>query len=585
MSNQTTYQLFKRFLCGYVKPHSLRLVVALIAMVIVALTTYIFAKSMQPIIDDILIAKDMEMLKNLSIGLVILFAVKALAMYVSSFHMEWIGQKTIVAVQKELFARLIHQDLNFFQKNPPANLTSRFIFDIQRLKDCFAIVISGVTRDITMIIGLLVNLFTQDWLLACFSLFALPLVVAPVRQLGRRMRKYSTNTQNSTADLTHILNESLSHNRQVKIYTNEKFQIEHTGKQIEEVFTYVVKALRVRCTSSPIMEFLGGIITAAVLSFGGMRVVEGHITAGAFMSFLTTLLLLYRPLKGLSNIHIRLQQGVAAAESIFNLLDTDLGIQDKENAKELELKKGNIEFKNVALTYADGSQAIHNLNVKVKSGSSVAFVGASGAGKSSLLNLIPRFYDCTEGQINIDDQNISDVTLKSLRDSISLVSQEVALFKGTVKENIAYGRLDATDEEIIEAAKLAAAHEFISDMENGYDSDVGDLGSKLSGGQRQRIAIARAFLKNAPILLLDEATSALDTQSEKQIQGSLEALMKGRTTIIVAHRLSTIRHADCIHVMHKGEIKEQGTHDELVALNGIYAKLNQTQQKEDEENA
>ncbi len=579
MQNYSTLSLIKRFALVYIFPHAFRLFLAVIGMIVVAATTFIFAKSMQPIIDDVLIAKDMAMLKTLSIGLVILFTVKSIAMYSSNFLMEWIGQSALVQIQKELFQKLIHQNLSYFQKNPAATLTSRFIFDVSRLKDCFGIIVSGITRDITMIIGLLVNLFMQDWILASFSLLAIPLIILPVRQLGRRMRKYARNTQDSTADLTHILSESLAHTRQVQIYTNEDYQIKRASNQMDNVFTHLVKSLRVRVTASPVMEFLGGIITSGVLLAGGLRVVQGDITAGAFMSFLTTLLLLYRPIKGVSNIHIRLQQGIAAAESIFRLLDTEQGISDKEDAKDFIFKKGEISIKNLDLCYEEDTKALSNINLNVKAGSSIAFVGASGAGKSSLLNLIPRFYEPTAGELLIDGQNIQDVTQKSLRNHIALVSQEVALFNGTIKENIAYGNPEASDDDIIEAAKQAAAHEFIEAMEEGYNSQVGDSGSRLSGGQRQRIAIARAFLKNAPILLLDEATSALDNQSEQQIQKELEKLMKGRTTITVAHRLSTIQNADCIYVLDKGQIVEHGTHQELIKKAGIYAKLQQKQER------
>lgn len=579
MQNYSTLSLIKRFALVYIFPHAFRLFLAVIGMIVVAATTFIFAKSMQPIIDDVLIAKDMAMLKTLSIGLVILFTIKSIAMYSSNFLMEWIGQSALVQIQKELFQKLIHQNLSYFQKNPAATLTSRFIFDVSRLKDCFGIIVSGITRDITMIIGLLVNLFMQDWVLASFSLLAIPLIILPVRQLGRRMRKHARNTQDSTADLTHILSESLNHTRQVQIYTNEEHQIKRASNQMDDVFTHLVKSLRVRVTASPVMEFLGGIITSGVLLAGGLRVVQGDITAGAFMSFLTTLLLLYRPIKGVSNIHIRLQQGIAAAESIFRLLDTEQGISDKEDAKDFIFKKGEISIKNLELCYEEDTKALSNINLNVKAGSSIAFVGASGAGKSSLLNLIPRFYEPTAGELLIDGQNIQDVTQKSLRNHIALVSQEVALFNGTIKENIAYGNPEASDDDIIEAAKQAAAHEFIEAMEEGYNSQVGDSGSRLSGGQRQRIAIARAFLKNAPILLLDEATSALDNQSEQQIQKELEKLMKGRTTITVAHRLSTIQNADCIYVLDKGQIVEHGTHQELIKKAGIYAKLQQKQER------
>jgi subfamily B ATP-binding cassette protein MsbA len=391
------------------------------------------------------------------------------------------------------------------------------------------------------------------------------------------MRRYAVGQQEEMGSLSAILKESFSHNRQVKIYTMEPYETERATKSINTVFKLMVKAAKVRALSSPIMELLGGFSMAFIIIYGGTRVMDEIITTGAFFSFLTALMSLYRPIKGLANINNVLQEGLASAQRTFELMDQKAKIIDIENAKDLNLKKAEIEFKNITFSYGD-DVVIKDFNLKITQGETIALVGSSGAGKTTILNMVPRFFDPSKGQVNISGQNIKTVSIKSLRENISLVTQDIAVFDDTVYNNIAYGRPSATKAEIIEAAKAAAAHEFINEMEEGYETRLGEDGNTLSGGQKQRIAIARAILKNAPILLLDEATSSLDTESEQQVQKALKSLMKGRTTLVVAHRLSTVVHADTICVMKKGKIIEQGSHSDLMAKQGAYKNLYKIQE-------
>ncbi|MCA1907830.1 MAG: ATP-binding cassette domain-containing protein, partial [Magnetospirillum sp.] len=405
------------------------------------------------------------------------------------------------------------------------------------------------------------------------SFLFFPIAVLPIARLGKRMRKVSANTQEQQAQLTIYLEQAIQGIRVVKAYGMEDYENRKVGGLVGTLRDLTFKAARVRSASSPIMEFLGGFAITVVIVYGGSRVIEGPTTPGAFLSFITALMLAYRPIKNLANLNTNLQEGLAAASRCFAVLDTDSVIKDRPGAQDLVLREGNVRFEGVFFTYDGAKAALDGVTMDIPGGKTVALVGASGAGKSTVLNLLPRFYDVTDGHVSIDGTDIRDVTLDSLRSRISLVSQEIVLFDDTIRANIAYGRFGATDEEIEAAAKAAAAHDFILSLPEGYDTMVGERGLNLSGGQRQRLAIARAMLKNAPILLLDEATSALDTESERQVQVALEHLMKGRTTIVIAHRLSTVVGADLIHVLDRGRVVESGDHNALLELGGQYARL------------
>jgi len=395
------------------------------------------------------------------------------------------------------------------------------------------------------------------------------------------MRKVTANTQEQMGTFNTLLEQSFQGVRMVKAYGMEGYEQSKIEAISETICNLVYKASRVRAASSPVMETLGGVAVAVVILYGGQRVISDATTPGAFFAFITALLMAYEPMKRLANLNTNLQEGLAATQRVFHLLDMAPEIVDAPDAKPLAVAGGGLRFQDVSFTYDGERKALSALNLEVPAGKTVALVGASGGGKSTILNLIPRFYDVTEGAITIDGQDVRAVTTQSLRANIALVSQEVALFDDTVRANIAYGRFGASQEEIEQAARNAAAHEFISALPEGYETLVGEHGVKLSGGQRQRLSIARAMLKNAPILLLDEATSALDTESERQVQDALEKLMTGRTTIVVAHRLSTVVEADLIHVIDRGRVAETGKHSELLAKNGIYARLHALQFAED----
>src|SRR5690606_608127 len=430
-----------------------------------------------------------------------------------------------------------------------------------------------LTKDCLTAIFLIASLFYYDWKMALVTLIALPPGILAIRQLGKRSRKASNRVLEQTADLSAFVEENFQGIRMVKAYDREKTSVEHAGQVIEDRFRLQFKALRIEASSSPIVETLSGFLIAGVIFYGASNVIEGTTTPGTFFAFITAIMLAYQPIQSVAKLFPRMQTGLAAAQRIFNLLDLEHEIVDKPDAKPLEFRRGDVEFRAVTFSYKAEETVLKNISLKMQAGKRVALVGPSGSGKSTILNLIPRFYDVDEGEILVDGQNVRDVTLASLRQKISLVSQDTFLFDDTIRANIAYGREDATDAEIIAASESAAVHEFVVTLPDGYDTIVGSFGVRLSGGQKQRIAIARAMLKDAPILLLDEATSALDTESERKIQVALNQLMKGRTSLVIAHRLSTILDADLINVVVAGEIIEAGTHEELLAMNGIYADL------------
>jgi len=575
--DHSTWLLIRRLVQEGVTPYLWRVWAAFGCMAMVAATSGALAYMMKPMVDDVFTRKDSSMLWPVAGAVVITSLIKGLATYGQSGLLAWLGLRIIADMQNRLFEHLLRMDLRFFHEGATGKLVSRFTVDINMMRGAVSNGLTSLGKELLTVVFLVGVMFYQDWLLASVSFFAFPLAIQPIVKLGRRMRRVTANTQEQMGLFNTLLEQSFQGMRMVKAYGMEQYERSKIEDIAELLFRLVYKANRVRAASSPIMETLGGMSVAVVVVYGGSQVISGETTTGAFFSFMTALLMAYQPVKNLANLNTSLQEGLSAAQRVFAVLDTQPSILDKPDAQALAISGGAVRFDDVMFSYDGDRPALDHLSLMVPAGQKVALVGSSGGGKSTILNLIPRFYDVSSGRVTIDGQDLRDVTISSLRANIALVSQEVSLFDDTVRANISFGRFAATDAEIEEAARNAAAHEFISRLPEGYDTVVGEHGVKLSGGQRQRLSIARAMLKNAPILLLDEATSALDTESERQVQSALEVLMQGRTTIVVAHRLSTIVDADLIHVIDHGRVVESGAHAELLAKNGIYARLHALQ--------
>jgi subfamily B ATP-binding cassette protein MsbA len=476
-----------------------------------------------------------------------------------------------------MFARIVKADLAWVSGTHSGRFISSFMNDGSRVRDAVTMSVIDFTQNLLTVIALMGSVFYLNWKLALLATSVIPVGILYMRKLGKKTRKASRKSLEGTGDLSALISEALGGIRVVKAYGQEDREIQRVNDTIQRVLRHVMKGFRAKAAASPLTEGLSGIGIAGVIYVGGMSVIGGSLTAGELMAFVTALMLAYQPLKTVANTQTVMQEGVAAATRVFPILDIEPDIIAEAGAKPLVVQDGAVRFDHVSFAYGDGTRALDNVSINIPRGHTVALVGPSGGGKSTTLNLVPRFYDPTEGTISIDGQDIRNVTVDSLRKASSLVTQDPFLFDDTVRANIAYGRPDASDDEIMDAARNAAAHDFIMALPNGYDTSVGEAGFRLSGGQRQRIAIARAMLKNAPILLLDEATSALDTASELQVQNALTTLMEGRTTLVIAHRLSTIKHANRIYVIEAGRVIEEGTHDELVAQGGLYAELSRTQ--------
>jgi subfamily B ATP-binding cassette protein MsbA len=572
-----SHELGRRIFHEHIRPYGRYFGVALVLMVLAALSTSALPYLLEPVFDKVFTNGTPHLLMWVCGGIFLAFVVKGATSFGEAVIMTYVGQRIISDLQNRLFSHLMHLDLAFFHGTSSGDLLSRFTNDINLMRNAVATTLVGFGKDSFTLVFLVALMFYRDWTLACIAFFIFPLAVFPILRIGRRMRKVTNNTQEELGSFTGRLTQVFQGIRVIKAYRAEDYEAKRAYAMIERIFALVYKSARVRSASHPIIESLGGMAIVIVIAYGGWQVMHHARTTGEFMSFILALLLVYEPLKRLSNMNANLQEGLAAAARVFKILDTTATIQDYPEARPLPLIKEYIEFQDVRFSYPDGKMALDGINLRIKKAQSIAFVGASGAGKSTIINLIPRFYDIQHGRILIDGVDIRTITLASLRQQIALVSQEITLFDTTIRDNIAYGSFNATEAEIIAAAKAAAAHEFITTLANGYDTLIGENGVKLSGGQRQRIAIARAMLKNAPILLLDEATSALDTDSERQVQAALKTLMEGRTTLMVAHRLSTVVEASKIYVLNKGKIVESGDHQTLLGSNGVYASLWQAQ--------
>jgi ATP-binding cassette, subfamily B, bacterial MsbA len=529
-----------------------------------------------PVVDEMFTKKNLVMIKMLPVAIIAIFLLRGIGVFGQEYLMSYVGQDIIRQLRNRLYGRIQDLPISFFQAEKTGVLMSRITNDVNLIRNMVSDTVKASIRDVFSIIALTGVIFYRDWQLALIAMLVLPLTVLPIAKFGRRVRKVSTRNQETMAELNAFLHETISGNKIVKAFGMETYEKKRFGEMVMRILRLELKTAKAKALSPAVMEVIAGLGSASVFWYGGMRVYNGTSSLGNLLSFLTAVLLLYEPIKKLTKANNIIQEGMAAADRVFDIVETEATIQEKENPITISRTPHRVEFENVFFRY-DTVDVLKDININAAPGEIIALVGTSGGGKTSLVNLIPRFFDVSRGAVRIDGHDIRSVSLKSLRDQIAIVSQEPILFNDSVRNNIAYGKLSATEEEIHQAARAAYAYDYIQQFPKGFDTTIGELGGRLSGGEKQRLCIARAFLKNAPILILDEATSALDTESEMWVQKALGNLIKGRTTFVIAHRLSTIANAHRILVIVGGRIIEQGTHEALMARNGEYCKLHQMQ--------
>ncbi len=573
--------LYLRIL-SYIKPYMHRLLFAMFCTIMAAAGNLYIPWIIKDMIDEVLADKNGTMLNWIAASIIAIFIVRGLFWYGQNYLMSYVGQSVIIDIRAAVFKKLQRLSVSFYDKNKTGTIMSYVTNDVNALQSAMVENTIEMITEGFILIGSVVAMIYLDWRLTLFTVCTFPVVLWFMEFFGKKIRKTGGRIQECTADITSVLQESVASARVIKSFVREDYEIDRFDVENRANFRANMKNAQLMATLTPVVELVAAIGVTMIIWYGGNNVINGTITAGSLVAFLTYAVNISNPIKRLTRVIGNIQKALAAAQRVFMIIDMPEEIAESSDAKQLPEVSGKVEFQNVSFAYDDKGNVITDLSFSVKPGEVIAIVGPSGAGKSTIANLLPRFYDANKGDIKIDGHSVREVTLDSLREQVGIVPQETMLFNGSVYNNILYGRLDATKEEIEAAAKAANAHDFIMQLTDGYETKLGDRGVNLSGGQRQRIAIARAILKNPRILVLDEATSALDTESERVVQEALDRLMVGRTSFVIAHRLSTIKNADKILVLEKGNLVESGTHDELLALDGLYAHLYKIQYRNKE---
>jgi ATP-binding cassette, subfamily B, bacterial MsbA len=571
-----------RDLLGYIKANRFRLYLAIFCMLLTSGTTAALAYLVKPAIDQIFITGNEAMLKLIPLAAIAVSVLRGGGLFGQDYFLSLVAQGIVRELRDRLYTRMSALPLSFFHEKKTGVLMSRITYDVNLIRMVVSNSITSMVSDIGTLVCLLAVTFYQIWELALVAFVVLPLAFYPVATLGRRVRKITRRSQERVGDMNSFLHETFFGNKIVKAFGREEYEIARFHKKSAALFANEMKNTIVKALTSPIVETFSGLGTALVIWFGGSQVVKGVYTTGTFMSFMAAVMMMYSPAKRLSKLNAQIQQGMAAFDRVYEILETESDILEAPDAAEIKRENHRVDFQNVCFSYDDGEPVLTDINLDVAPGEVIALVGASGGGKTTLVNLIPRFYDVSSGGVLIDGLDIRRATITSLRQQIAIVTQEPILFNDTIRANIAYGNPEATEEDIVRAAVDSYAHDFITGFPEQYDTVIGELGARLSGGQKQRLCIARALIKDAPILILDEATSSLDSEAEAIVQKALANLMKGRTTFVIAHRLTTISHADRVIVISNGRIVEQGRHEELLALGGDYFRLCQMQFKNGE---
>jgi len=566
-----TVYVVKRVASELLRPHVKIILVGVVAMLVVASTTGAIPFLIQLAADEVFTKRNEGLLYVLPLSMVIVVAIKGVADYVSTVSQAYIGHRVVADLRAQMFEKLTNSDLSWLQRHHSGRFISSFLTDSVMIRNAAGQVLVALGQNVFKVIALLIAMFWMDWLLATLAMMLMPIGIYVLGRQRRRVRRSASRSLQETGDLGSLISETLSGIRVVKAYHQEARENARARSTVDRTVEFLMRSVRARASAGPIAEALTGFGFAIAVFYAGVQGIRGNLTIGHFMGFATAAMLTYQPIKTLATLQTTLQEGVAAAIRIFGILDQVVSVREDPDARPLTVSNAAIVFDHVTFGYSADAKVLNDLSLEVPAGKTVALVGPSGAGKSTMLNLLLRFFDPQEGRILIDGQDISKVTLSSLRMATALLTQEPFLFDDTIYANIAYGSDWAGRPDIEAAARTAAAHKFIMGLPKGYETSVGEAGGLLSGGERQRIAFARAMLKNAPILLLDEPTSSLDSETEAQVQKALEKLLKGRTVLMIAHRLSTIRNADLICVLNRGQIVETGRHDDLIAKGGAYA--------------